>query len=101
MIILYPIELVVQRGGSDTITKLYLMNRKDHWLAEKETDKVIVHFGKDSFSNPTDGEWHTYHSFNGANTFSPYLIQHFPLGAVLQFAVVEDKDGYLHFLHVV
>lgn len=97
---IFPIEMVVKKGGSDSILKLYLSDRSYYWLMEKEPSKVIIHFGKRSFSNPTEGEWRKYHSFNNSKTISHYLNESFAYNDVLKFVAVEDKDGYLHFIYV-
>lgn len=100
MKVIYPVCLSVKKGGKDTIWKLYLNSKFDHWLANKESEKVFIHFGKESFSNPTKGEWNTYHSFNNSKTISLYLQQHFSLDDKLTFYAIEDKEGYLHFIYV-
>lgn len=96
----YPVEMIVKKGGSDSILKLYLKNKSDYWLVNKELRKVIIHFGEESYSNPTKEEWCTYHSFNNSKTISVFLSQHFALNDLLKFEVVEDKYGFLHFIHI-
>lgn len=96
----YPVEMIVKKGGSDSILKLFLKNKVDYWLVNKAPEKVVVHFGEKSFTNPTKGEWYTYHSFNNSRTISEFLSQHFALNDLLKFEVVEDKYGFLHFIHI-
>lgn len=91
--------MIVKKGGSDSIRKLYFGKEAD-MISSYDPDKIILHFGSQSITGATPGELQKHHSLNGPliNTF--LHNEGFDLESSLSFTAIEDKYGVLHLVYV-
>lgn len=95
----FPVSAVIKKGGSDNVRKLYFPD--DDWIFSMSPDHVLIHIGKVSFSNPTEKEWITYHSFNNSKTISKWIFDNnIQLDTELRFVAIVDSYNILHLIWI-